>query len=194
MSETTRTFIAIGIPRPMGREIAGLQTVLAPEITGCRWAESSPFHITLAFLGDVLNSDLAQLNESINAATDSIGPFEVALEGLGAFPSVARPRVIWVGVGGPNMKPLLDLQEAVVDAIAEIGFRPDDLKFHPHVTIGRIKPGRHGHCNLTRLVERYRGWSTESFAVEEVTTFSSTLGSGGPIYTPIGHAPLKSKK
>jgi RNA 2',3'-cyclic 3'-phosphodiesterase len=194
MSETTRAFVAIAIPPPLGQELARLQTLLAPEVPGCRWAESSPFHTTLVFLGDVRNSDRDQLCESINAAAGLFEPFELCLEGLGAFPSVARPRVIWAGVVAPNLKPLIDLREAVVIAVSEKGYPPDDLRFHPHVTLGRIKPGRHGHCDLTRLVESYRGWSAGPFPVEEVTTFASTLGPGGPIYTPIGRAKFKSKK
>src|SRR5580658_5118989 len=98
MSETTRTFIAIAIPRPLGRELARLQTLLAPEVPGCRWAESLPFHTTLVFLGDVRNRDRDQLCESIDAAVALFEPFELCVEGLGAFPSVARPRVIWAGV------------------------------------------------------------------------------------------------
>jgi len=178
----------------LGRELAALQTLLAPEVPGCRWPENLPFHTTLVFLGDVRNSDRDQLCEAINAAAGLFEPFELGLEGLGAFPSVARPRVIWAGIVAPNMKPLIDLREAVVNAVSEMGYPPDDLRFHPHVTLGRIKPGRHGHCDLTRLVESYRGWSAGSFPVEEVTTFASTLGPGGPIYTPIGRAQLESKK
>jgi RNA 2',3'-cyclic 3'-phosphodiesterase len=146
------------------------------------------------FLGDVRNSDRDQLCESINAAAALFEPFELRLEGLGAFPSVSRPSVIWAGVVAPNVKLLMDLREAVVIAVSDAGYPPDDLRFHPHVTLGRIKPGRHGHGDLTRLVESYRGWSAGSFPAEEVTTFASTLGPGGPIYTPIGRAKIQSKK
>jgi RNA 2',3'-cyclic 3'-phosphodiesterase len=194
MSETTRTFIAVAVPVELGRELDGLQARLAPEVPGCRWTESPPFHITLAFVGDVKSADLDPLCEAVNRAAGRFEPFEVSLEGLGAFPSLARPRVIWAGVASPNMNSLIDLREAVVDGISEVGHRPDDLRFHPHVTLGRIKPGRLAKCNLTRLVERYQGWSAGPFPVEKVTTFASTLGQDGPIYTPVGRAQLKSQK
>lgn len=194
MSETTRTFIAVAIPQQFGLDLAGLQALLAPEISGCRWTETQPFHITLAFVGDVHNADLDPLCEAVNRAAGLFEPFEVSLQGLGAFPSVARPRVVWAGVVSPNMNSLIDLREAVVDGISEAGNRPGDLRFHPHVTLGRIKPGRQGKCNLTRLVERHRGWSAGPFPVETVTTFASALGQDGPIYTPVGRAQLKSQK
>jgi RNA 2',3'-cyclic 3'-phosphodiesterase len=194
MSETTRTFVAIAVPQPLGRELAALQALLATDVSGCRWTENLPFHTTLVFLGDIRNSDGDRLCESINSATGRFEPFELGLEGLGAFPSVRRPRVFWAGVVAPNMKPIIDLRDAVVAAIAEIGYRPADSRFHPHVTLGRFKPGRQGHRDLTRLVGRYCGWSAGRFLVEEVTTFASTLGPSGPIYMPIGRAQLKSKK
>ena len=75
-------------------------------------------------------------------ATASIEPFEIEVKGLGAFPSAKQPRVIWAGVTALNLKPLLDLQESIVNSLARIGHRPDDQRFHPHVTLGRIKHRR----------------------------------------------------
>jgi 2'-5' RNA ligase len=193
MSETTRTFVAIAVPEPLGRELAALQALLATEIPGFRWPDPLSFHITLAFLGDVHNNELADLCDAVNVATGSFAPFELHVQGLGAFPTVARASVIWAGIVGPNLKSLMDLREAVVDAISEVGRRPADMRFHPHVTLGRMKPGRHDRYDLNPLVERYQGWSAGTFPVAEVTTFASTLGPGAPIYTPIGRAPLKSE-
>ncbi len=73
--------------------------------------------------------------------------------------------------------------------------RPDDLRFHPHVTLGRIKPGRQGDRDLTRLVGalsrlvgRVDSWSRKS------PRSHRRSAQAGPIYTPIGRAQLKSKK
>jgi RNA 2',3'-cyclic 3'-phosphodiesterase len=192
MSETTRTFIAIAIPETLGRELARMQALLTPEIPGCRWPENLPFHLTLAFLGEIRDTDLDRLGESIKPKVALFEPFEVCLQGLGAFPNVARPRVIWAGVGAPNVERLMDLQQSVVATISKDGFPPDDLRFHPHITLGRMKPGRHPRCDFARWVDRFRGWSAGSFTVTEVVTFASTLGPNGAIYTPIGHAGLKS--
>jgi len=95
MPETTRTFIAIPIPEPIGQKLGRLQAVLSPEIPGCRWTASSPFHITLAFLGDVRNRDLNDLCLAVAAATEPCERFELRLEGIGTFPSLRRPA--WSG-------------------------------------------------------------------------------------------------
>ena len=68
MRETTRTFIAIPIPDSIGRNLVQLQTKLAPEIPDCRWTASSPWHMTLAFLGDVRNRDLNELCLAVGSA------------------------------------------------------------------------------------------------------------------------------
>jgi len=194
IGQTTRTFVAIAIPEPLNRGLAALQTELSPEVVGCRWTSTLPFHATLAFLGDVRNRDLNQIGKAIAASTGMFEPLEVRLEGLGAFPSATRPRVLWAGLTAPNLEPLLDLREAIVRAVAQAGYRVDDPRFHPHLTLGRIKPDRGGPSDLTALLERYRGWSGGAFTVDDIVTFASTLGPGGPSYCPISRAPLARKK
>jgi RNA 2',3'-cyclic 3'-phosphodiesterase len=194
MRETTRTFVAIPIPDPIGQQLARWQRGLAPEIPGCRWAESQPFHITLAFLGDVHNRDLNDLCLAVAAAAEPIGRFELKVEGLGAFPSPGRPRVVWAGITADDPGPLMTLREAVVRAATQCGYRPDDPRFHPHVTLGRIKSDRARPCDLTELVRREQARSGGAFPVVEVVTYASTLEPGGPTYAPLNRARLKGKK
>lgn len=196
MREMTRTFIAIPIPDPLGRQLARWQAALAPEIPGCRWVESAgqPFHITLAFLGDVHNSDLNGLCLAVASAAETSSRFELTVEGLGAFPSPARPRVLWAGITADDPDPLHALREAVVHAATQAGYRPDDDRFHPHVTLGRIKSYRGHTSDLTELVRRVQPRSIGSFPVVEVVTYASTLEPGGPGYAPLNRARLKGKK
>ena len=71
MPECTRVFIAIAVPEPLERELARLQAELAPAVPGCRWASALPFHLTLAFLGDVPDSDLSAICQVV-AASDGL--------------------------------------------------------------------------------------------------------------------------
>jgi 2'-5' RNA ligase len=193
MPDTTRSFIAIAVPEPLNRQIAVLQAALSPLVSGCRWTSGLPFHATLAFLGDVPSRDLNDLCSVIAASTALFEPFEVHLEGLGAFPSANNPRVLWAGLTAPKFEPFLALRTAIVRAALQAGYRVDDPRFHPHVTLGRIKPDRGGPSDLTGLLERYRGWSGGGFTVDDIVTFASTLRPTGPHYTPIGRAPLARK-
>lgn len=194
MRETTRTFIAIPIPEAVGRKLAGWQKALAPEIPGCRWVDAQPLHITLAFLGDVANRDLNDLCLAVAAAAAPSGRFELDVKGLGAFPSPERPRVLWAGITAEDLGPLAALRESVVRAATASGYRPDDPRFHPHVTLGRLRSDRGRPCDLTEIVGREQARAAGSFPVVEVVTYASTLGPRGADYAPLNRARLKGKK
>jgi len=194
MPETTRTFIAIPVPEPVGTQLVRWQQALAPQIPACRWVESQPLHITLAFLGDVLNRDLNELCLAVAAAAEPFGRFELKVAGVGAFPGPGRPRVVWAGINADDLGPLMAIRDAVVQAATRAGYRPDDLRFHPHVTLGRIKTDRGRPCDLTELVRREQARSAGTFRVDEVVTYSSTLEAKGAVYAPLNRARLKGKK
>jgi 2'-5' RNA ligase len=194
MRESTRTFIAIPVPDPVGQQLAGWQLELAPEIPGCRWVDSQPFHLTLAFLGDVPNRDLNDLCLSVATAAEPFGRFNLRVEGLGAFPTPARPRVVWAGITADDLGPLAELRKEVVDAASRAGYQPDDPRFHPHVTLGRIRSDRGRPCDLTEIVRREPARSAGTFPVVEVVTYASTLGPKGATYAPLNRARLKGKK
>jgi 2'-5' RNA ligase len=119
---------------------------------------------------------------------------EVELRGVGAFPSTSRPRVIWAGISASEPKQLLALQQSIVRAVARSGYRADEERFHPHVTIGRLNADRKGPRDLTAVLDPFGAWSGGSFTVSEITTFASTLSPKGPSYAPLGHAALTPKK
>jgi RNA 2',3'-cyclic 3'-phosphodiesterase len=194
MLESTRVFIAIAIPKSLGQKLAQLQTELAPAAPEFRWASALPFHLTLAFLGEIPNLDLNAIGQIAAESARPIEPFELEVKGLGAFPSPSRPRVIWAGVTAPNLNPLFDLQGSLASSLERIGHPPDDRRFNPHVTLGHRKHGRGGSGNLTGLVERYRLWSAGQFRVADVQVFASTPGRAGSVYTVLSEATLVGKK
>jgi 2'-5' RNA ligase len=192
LANTTRTFIAVAVPDSAGHKLTRLQTLLAPDLPGTRWTATLPFHLTLAFLGDVADTDLNEVCLAAAKAAAPLAPFELRIEGLGAFPQPTRPRVIWVGVTGPGVEALAILQKSLVDAVRRVGYLPDEERFHPHVSLGRVKSGRpRGPSpDMTPLVRHYATWSPGSLRVAEAVVFASTLTPEGPVYAPLGRAPL----
>ena len=194
MASTTRTFIAVAVPEALGQKLTRLQTLLAPDLADVRWSTTLPFHLTLAFLGDVAHTDLNDLCRATAAAVLASKPFELRLEALGVFPNATRPRVIWVGASGPGLEPLEALQKDVVRAVRAIGVPPADDRFHAHVTLGRLKPGRGPSPDMTPLLKHYRTWSAGTFPIAEVVVYASTQTPDGPHYAPLGRAPLRGGK
>jgi 2'-5' RNA ligase len=196
MPETTRTFIAVAIPAPLGEKLTRLQTRLASEIPGVRWTSTLPFHVTLVFLGDVRNADLNQVCTAVSEAASPFTSFEVRLEGIGAFPNPARPRVIWAGLKSPQPGPLVPIRDTIARNLSRIGYRSDKDRFTPHATLGRIKPDRRSPAvpDLTKVLSAYESWEAGAFTVRELTTFASTLTPQGPVYAPLAQARLIGKK
>ena len=84
---TTRTFVAIPVPDSLGSKLTRLQTLLAPDLPGVRWSVVSPFHLTLAFLGDVADTELNKVCRTVEEVAADFPPFDLRLEGLGVFPN-----------------------------------------------------------------------------------------------------------
>ncbi len=194
MSETTRTFIAVAVPETLERKLTRLQAQLSGEATDLRWESAMPFHITLAFLGEVGHGDLNAVCKAVVEAVEPLPRFELTLEGLGAFPDSVRPRVLWTGPGKLGLESLQTLQSQVTEALDCLGYRPESRPFLPHVTLGRGKPGKNLVRDLTKLINHYKTWHAGPFPVTEVVTFGSSLTREGPIYAPLGRAPLRGRK
>lgn len=193
MPATTRTFIAVEVPSEGRDRIERLRAKLAPDIPGAKWVAKENLHLTLAFLGDVQDADLAAVCRAAASAAAPFEPLELALDGLGCFGSPARPRTLWAGVAGPGLDGLRALQKSLTAAVAREGYRADD-RFDAHVTLARFKPGRGPAPNLTGVLEKNRGWSGGAWNVAEVVTFASTLTPDGPVYAPLATARLAGQK
>src|SRR5688572_24369859 len=143
VNTTIRTFVALELPGEVKAALseAGhkLGAELGPSARAVRWTRPESIHLTLQFLGDVPVGMKQLIKEAIARGCADRGPIELSLGGLGVFPNLARPRVIWVGLDGENesIEALRSLQSAVSSELGKIGFKPDK-EFSPHLTLGRV--------------------------------------------------------
>ncbi|SIN99186.1 2'-5' RNA ligase [Singulisphaera sp. GP187] len=190
---TTRTFIAIPVPDALGTKLTRLQTLLAPDLPGVRWSVVSPFHLTLAFLGDVEDTELNKVCRTVEEVAADFPPFDLLLEGLGVFPNSTEARVIWVGLSGSGLSVLHEVREALASALAKAGYRCDET-FTPHVTLGRLKRSRGEHPDLTRQLNHFRTWAAGLIHATELVSFASGQGQDGPEYSHLARAQFRGKK
>jgi 2'-5' RNA ligase len=193
MSRPSRTFIAVTIPDDRAEKLQRLQTLIAPSLSGARWVEPDKFHVTLAFLGDVPDDVLNPLCRAVAESVKDLPPFTLAIEKLGVFPSPVRPRVVWAGLTGEGIDTLLEARRLVVEAAASVEYPPEDDRFSPHITIGRLKPKRGEDGDCSPLLRHYERWMGGSFFVNQIVTLASTLTPEGPAYMPLGRAPLRGR-
>jgi 2'-5' RNA ligase len=192
MPRTTRTFIALPLPGAVRTKLEALQKILGPGVEGARWVGPDAFHLTLAFLGDVADPDLNAVCLAVAESVRKQPRLTLEVRGLGAFPDADRPRVLWAGIDG-DLDALSGVQRAAFDAACGAGYRPADERFHPHITLARLKPGKSAPTDLGPLVHRHRAWKSGPFPIDTVTTYASTTTPDGPVYAPLGRAPLAAK-
>ncbi len=132
-----RLFIAINLPQEerarLDREVRALRAARLP----VRWVAADALHLTLKFLGEVPDGQVAEVETVSTAVAARFAPFRLELGGLGAFPNLRNPRVVWVGVQAPPE--LARLAGALEDAMAGLGFPRETRPFSPHLTLGRAE-------------------------------------------------------
>ena len=176
-----RSFLAIELPGPILRKIGEVQGDLRSTYAEVRWTNPEKIHLTLKFFGNIEESRIDSIFKSIEEPLDKTSPFSLKVRGVGAFPHLKNPRVIWVGLVDEG-EVLTSLQKQIEAQLEKIGFQPENRPFHPHLTLGRMKSSR-GKGDLVERMERHREEEFGDFQVGRVILFKSDLTPSGPIYT-----------
>lgn len=145
-------------------------------------------HVTLKFLGGIDEARLHIVVDALHTAVRRHARFSIDVGGLGAFPSAARPRVLWAGVAAGD-GPLTALAATVDTALVQLGFPREERAFSPHITIGRVRETRRAP-GLAEALGAAEGRRFGRVAVDEVTLMRSDLSPRGARYTPLAALPL----
>ena len=183
-----RTFIAVELPERVRADVSGLQKDLAASGLKLRWVQPQNMHLTLKFLGDVERGSIGDICTCVAAAAHRCPAFDLVPGGVGCFPGVKNPRVVWVGISG-ELGSLRSLQADVENALSPLGFKPEKRPYRGHLTIGRVKARPHPH-KLAAALRNHLEFGSEGFTVDHVGVFQSVLQPEGPTYTRLCHLPL----
>ncbi len=179
-----RLFLAVKIP-PAPELVAilrELETLRDP----LSLVASENLHVTLKFLGETPRERIDDLQQVVRDVSQRHSRFDAKLLGLGAFPRLERPSVLWCGLtpAEPFQKLAADLEEAV----EPFGFEPESRRFHPHLTLARVKGPVSSALRKLWLSRQQTEFGT--VAIDAVTLFESQLSPGGAKYTELVTAPL----
>ena len=181
--EQIRCFIAIEIPETFQTPLTSAQEELRKYISGASWVKRGNIHLTLKFLGDVVPNQISVIKNSIEQVTDTRLPFSMELGGIGAFPNLSRPRVIWAGVK-TGADQVAAIAREIDDGLSRHAFERDEKPFRPHITLARLKR----RINLDPFVDVFRQYDTingATMVVNQVQIIQSQLRPSGTIYTPL---------
>jgi 2'-5' RNA ligase len=178
MDSSVRAFLSIDVDNePLLSRITHIQTKLDREAAKLKLVEKENIHFTLRFFGDIPMSQIDVIQDALKGI--SFGPFTIQLEGVGAFPNVKRPRVVWIGVT-QNADKMRMLKIDIDGALATLGYSID-RKFSTHATIARVRAIRN-RDNMIRNLESVANESVGTMVVDCFRMTKSTLTSSGPIY------------
>ena len=192
---TIRAFLALDYPDAVGGAIAAAQERLKRFVFGeIRWVRPEGIHLTLKFFGDIPQNAVAGIAAVVGKKAAETPTFALAVSGVGVFPDLRHPRVLWLGMKGESER-LLAFQQALERMFQEIGFPREERPFRPHLTLARIRPSsRRGLSGLDKALEKGGKTAEKPFLAEGLSLMQSTLTPQGAIYTRLGGFPLAGTK
>ena len=175
-----RAFLAVPLPDLLKQEIVRLQQRLASDLAGIRPIRPRALHLTLHFFGDVTHEELEKIKVSMLSVKRIQKAFTVTATGVGGFPNLRRPRVLWIGL--EPAAPLMALHRNCQHALHQAGLATERRPFKPHLTFGRL---RQRGPDLTTLTANFGQQTFGRLPVEQLILYQSRLHSSGAEHLPL---------
>ena len=186
MSELVRAFLSVDIEsQELLSQISKTQSKLDTSSAKMKLVEIDNIHFTLRFLGDTSISIIDEIRSSLSQI--KFEPFNIEIQGVGAFPNNRKPRVVWIGVT-QNADNIVKLKREIDSRLKTLGYQPEGKKFTPHATIARVRYVKDTETfarNLGELDDIQIG----TMIVSKFNMKKSTLTPSGPIYETLWRVP-----
>lgn len=173
-----RLFVALQLPQEVRARLTGLMG----GVPGARWQTDDQLHLTLRFIGEVHEDQAEDIDSALQQVR--LAPFDVAVQGVGLFGTLKKPRILWAGLSPAD--PLVQLNQKIEGALGRAGVPPAERKYMPHITLARFKGPVH---RLDRFLSDYGDLFIPPWRVDHMTLFESHLAHTGAIYHPLAHYP-----
>ncbi len=185
-----RAFLAIDLNASI-REALDQFQVQAQSILPVKWVEPYSMHLTVKFLGDIQEGQVATIYDVLRDVVKDTVPFSLTIKGLGGFPSLQRPRILWAGVTG-NVDHLEVLVAGTESALNTLGYAPEGRAYHPHLTLSRVKSNSKEIGNILETSELLtKEWVFGELLVNRLSLFHSRLTPQGAVYSVLWELPLE---
>ena len=182
MSESIRSFLAFDIESDSVRKkLASVQTLLLQTGADLKLVETQNIHVTIRFLGNITPNILERIHQEMK--TVQFIPFDIQIKGLGAFPDVRYPRVVWAGIakGATELRSVFSQLEP---KLQQLGFAPDSRGFSAHLTIARVRSGRN-KAQLAKFLNDNAEYEFGLIRGECLRLKQSDLSPKGPVYSTL---------
>ena len=182
MSEQIRSFIAFDMENPkVLTRISQAQTLVVETGADVKLVEPQNIHVTMRFLGDISPSMVEKIHEVMKNV--EFTAFTIQIRGLGVFPSISYPRVVWAGMT-EGVDQLRNIFNQLEPQILKLGFPKDAYGFSPHLTIARVRSARNKQ-HLSELVTKRGDFEFGEIKANCLRLKRSQLSPKGPIYSTV---------
>lgn len=181
-----RLFVGIPLDEEARRGVEKVVKKLKRGHWPVRWEKPEKWHVTVAFLGNdkLALKSLASLSSAVKRGVRGIEPFEIRLKGLGSFPDLVLPRVVWLGLKG-DLKSMARIYKGVREELRKLKLEFDEKPFRPHVTLGRVskEAKRKQRLELGKYLQKHREMKIlQQWRVDRVVIYESRLKPSGSEY------------
>lgn len=198
-----RAFLAVQLTDPLRAALGTIQSDLKrrllhdlPRDVSMSWVRPASLHLTVRFLGDIDETVVHRLHDLVSETVSRQRPVRIPLEGLGVFPRMQQPRVLWIGpadrwASSDDAMRLAAVHRSIEESCRVLNLAPETRPLTAHLTLARIKAGHHAVGQaLARSGVMDRALGTEALPVDAIALMQSTLNPSGSIYTTLWEARL----
>ncbi|TAN42941.1 MAG: RNA 2',3'-cyclic phosphodiesterase [Nitrospirae bacterium] len=174
-----RCFIAVELPGDLTSRIGAVIDLLSQTGADMKWVKKENLHITLKFLGSTPEASINEIIGALQKKLSHYAPFYIRISGVGSFPPGRHPRVVWIGMDASGQ--LAAVHKEIDEVMSRYGFKAEERRFSPHLTIGRVRSSR----GLTGLITALHEMEPKAFGdveVRGVALMKSELKPAGPEY------------
>src|SRR5262245_45951503 len=161
-----RTFIAVDLGKAIRDRTVALQDAMARSGAEVKWVEPENLHVTLLFLGEVDDRAIPRVCKVVAETTQKHAAFTMSVETAGCFPNPRRARVLWIGVG-QGAQELCRLHDDLERPLEELGYRREERRYTPHITLGRVRSAGPGDT-IAAALSKHAAWKAGEKKVEDI--------------------------
>lgn len=176
-----RSFLAFDLPQGIKEEVTRISGGVKKSGLNASWVKPGNIHLTVVFMGDVNEKDIPGIIASIDNVAVQYEPFNISLGGMGLFPDIRRPRVIWLGLDG-EIEKLASLRDDLQKSLESFGVEQEKRTFKPHLTLGRFRRSTREKSHLKKILEESGRITGPTGRLDELILFKSELRPGGSVY------------
>ncbi|MFZ5564268.1 MAG: RNA 2',3'-cyclic phosphodiesterase [Thermodesulfobacteriota bacterium] len=180
--------MAFDLPAEVIDDLACIQKTIADGGVKIGWVAPQNIHLTVKFLGEISPEAVQKAMAVAGQAVKGGAPMQLAAKGIGVFPDMNRPRVVWAGLSG-DLRSLVDFQRILEENLATACFEKEKRSFKAHVTLGRVKSAVDVR-KLAAAMSPCLDFQSKSFCIDRLMVYKSDLTAGVPIYTRLSEFAL----